>query len=184
VQPGATAAGCAPAESAADASAWAEAASAPPQAAAAAPPSARLETLRVRRDFLAAARAERASRPSLTLQARNRDDAGGAVRVGFTCSRKVGKAVTRNRAKRRLRAAAQAVLAAHGRPGWDYVLIGRPTETASRPFAELLRDLEAALARIHSGRARPGRDAGRAQEYRAGQGADVDRTAGSQRGGS
>jgi ribonuclease P protein component len=113
-----------------------------------------LETLRLRRDFLAAARAGRASRPSLTLQARRRDDPAGGVRVGFTCSRKLGKAVVRNRAKRRLRAAAREVLVARGRPGWDYVLVGRPEATVSRPFPDLLRDLEAALESVHAPRGR------------------------------
>jgi ribonuclease P protein component len=70
-----------------------------------------------------------------------------AVRVGFTASRKVGNAVLRNRAKRRLRAAASAVLARDGRQGTDYVLIAR-AETGERPYAELVRDLEGALRQI------------------------------------
>ena len=81
-----------------------------------------------------------------------------AVRVGFTCSKKVGNAVARNRAKRRLRAAAAEVVPRLGRPGWDYVLIGRAEVTAARPFPDLLRDLEKALARIHAeGQGRSGR---------------------------
>jgi ribonuclease P protein component len=74
--------------------------------------------------------------------------------VGFTCSRKVGNAVARNRAKRRLRAAARAVLPETGRPGWDYVLIGRPEATAGRAWPDLLADLRAALARVHAARDR------------------------------
>jgi ribonuclease P protein component len=69
------------------------------------------------------------------------------MRVGFTASRKVGNAVTRNRAKRRLRAAAARILADEGRPGMDYVLIARST-TAARPFATLLGDLSTALRRV------------------------------------
>jgi len=69
------------------------------------------------------------------------------VRVGFTASRKVGNAVLRNRAKRRLRAAAAAVLARDGRMGTDYVLIAR-AGTGERPYAELVRDLETALRQI------------------------------------
>ena len=69
------------------------------------------------------------------------------VRVGFTASRKVGNAVVRNRAKRRLRAAAAQILAAQGKPATDYVLIARGA-TAERPYAALLADLASALRRI------------------------------------
>jgi ribonuclease P protein component len=72
------------------------------------------------------------------------------VRVGFTASRKVGNAVVRNRAKRRLRAAAAQLLRARGNPRTDYVLIARAT-TARRPFAALLDDLESALRRVQPG---------------------------------
>ncbi|NIP75630.1 MAG: ribonuclease P protein component, partial [Xanthomonadales bacterium] len=59
-----------------------------------------------------------------------------------------------NRAKRRLREVARSVLPRAGRPGWDYVLIGRAAVTASRPFASLIGDLEAALDRIHREKAK------------------------------
>jgi ribonuclease P protein component len=41
------------------------------------------------------------------------------------------------------------VLAQQGRPGWDYVLIGRRFDTAARPFPALLSDLEYALKKLH-----------------------------------
>jgi ribonuclease P protein component len=101
-----------------------------------------------RADFVAASHALRAGTPGFSLQARARGD-DDSPRVGFTCSRKVGNAVARNRAKRRLRALAREVLAEAGRPGWDYVLVGRPGSTAELPFDRLRDDLRAALARIH-----------------------------------
>ena len=80
---------------------------------------------------------------------RSEAPAPDAVRVGYTCSKKVGGAVVRNRAKRRLRAAASSVLPIHGRPGWDYVLIGKADQTVDRAFTDLVADLETALRRVH-----------------------------------
>lgn len=114
--------------------------------------AAGVEPLRRRSDFRAAARARRQAMPGMVVQARDRGD-GGPARLGLTCSRKVGNAVARNRAKRRLRAAARTILPAAARPGWDYVLIGRAGATAARPFADLTADLARALARLHPGRA-------------------------------
>ncbi|SPH16545.1 Ribonuclease P protein component [Defluviimonas aquaemixtae] len=108
--------------------------------------------LRKRSDFLRAAQARRQGMPGFLLQARKRatDEADpAAIRVGFTCSRKLGPAVARNRAKRRLREIARQILPTHGRPGWDYVLVGRPGATATRDFAAMRGDLVCALGRIH-----------------------------------
>ncbi len=108
-----------------------------------------LATLKNRSDFLAAARARRQGTPSMMVQARNRRDDTAAIRVGFSCSKKVGNAVARNRAKRRLRAAARLVLPHRGQAGWDYVLIGRADSTANRPFGKLQDDLAQALQKLH-----------------------------------
>lgn len=117
--------------------------------------AARLVTLTRRADFLSAARARRKSMPAFTLQARHRgaSEAEGP-RVGFTCSKKVGNAVARNRAKRRLRAAARAVLPQVARPDWDYVLIGRAGATAAQPFDAMLADLAVAVEAVHAERRR------------------------------
>ncbi len=109
-----------------------------------------LGILSKRADFLRAARARRAPCEGFLLQARQRgaSEAEG-IRVGFTCSKKVGNAVARNRAKRRLREIARMILPRHGKPGWDYVLIGRPHVTATREFAALQQDLHRALRKVH-----------------------------------
>lgn len=108
------------------------------------------EVMRHRADFLRTASARRQAAPGFLLQGRARHDDTALIRVGFTCSKKLGNAVARNRAKRRLRELARILLPGHGRPGWDYVLVGRPAETANRNFALLLEDLVRALDRIHS----------------------------------
>ncbi len=120
-------------------------------------PAVSLLRLRHRPDFLRAARALRQGTPGFLVQARCR--AAGepapaqAVRIGFTCSKKLGNAVARNRARRRLREVARAVMPSAARPGWDYVLVGRPEATLTRPFADLLADLARALRRLHQDRA-------------------------------
>lgn len=69
------------------------------------------------------------------------------VRVGFTVTKKVGKAVVRNRVRRRLRAVAEQLMSEHALPGWDYVVIGR-AQTIDRPFDKLIDDMRFALRRV------------------------------------
>lgn len=110
----------------------------------------KLVVIAKRADFLRAASARRQATPGFLVQARNRGDDSAMVRIGYTCSKKIGNAVARNRAKRRLREVARAVLPELGRGGWDYVLVGRPGVTIERQFALLLGDLATALGQIHA----------------------------------
>jgi ribonuclease P protein component len=78
------------------------------------------------------------------VQALARGDESHAIRIGFTATRKIGNAVTRNRAKRRLRAAAQQLLPLHARPGYDYVFVAR-MGAPTRAWPRLLDDVKSAL---------------------------------------
>lgn len=94
-----------------------------------------------------AARGTRRSQPSVTLETAPTPEASlkpDTIRFGVTASRKVGGAVERNRAKRRLREAARAVLPLSALTGNDYVLVAR-RETLAKPFDVLLADLARAL---------------------------------------
>ncbi|MEM7460802.1 MAG: ribonuclease P protein component, partial [Pseudomonadota bacterium] len=66
------------------------------------------------------------------------------IGAGFTATKKIGDAVTRNRAKRRLREAARTMLPLHGEVGTDYVFIAR-MDTATIGWQRLLDDMESAL---------------------------------------
>ncbi len=115
----------------------------------AAPPAVSFCVLKTRPEFLKAASARRHGAGSFLLQARDRRDGDPKVQIGYTASKKIGNAVARNRAKRRLREAARAAMPETAKPGWDYVLVARPAATIARPFADLCRDLTAALRAIH-----------------------------------
>ena len=122
-----------------------------------------LITLARRADFLrVAGRGTKWATAGLVLQACPRgsqQDASGpgqsganvsaasTIRVGFTASKKVGGAVVRNRARRRLRALAREVMSSEAASGYDYVLIAR-AETATRDYADLRKDMRFALKRL------------------------------------
>src|SRR6201996_8855213 len=106
----------------------------------------KIERLKKRPDFLACAQAAHCARGAVLIQARLRD-AEPLVRAGFTATKRIGGAVDRNRAKRRLREAARLLLPELASPGFDYVFIARGGVT-TRPWPRLLDDVKSALLRL------------------------------------
>ncbi len=103
------------------------------------------ETLKRRAAFLRlASKGKKIARPSFVLQVL-RSETDAPLTVGYTATKKLGNAVARNRAKRRLREAARLTLAGHDLRGVELVLIGRQ-ETATIPFPVLCDNLRQALA--------------------------------------
>ena len=112
----------------------------------------RVMRLKQRKEFVRVARKGRKwAVPGLVLQSFNRQDGAAnspiGARVGFTVTKKIGNAVTRNRARRRLKAAAAAVMPSNAEKNTDYVLIGR-AGTLKRPFEFLVEDLKVAMQKL------------------------------------
>jgi ribonuclease P protein component len=107
-----------------------------------------MQRLKRRQDFVAAAKGVYQPMPGFVVQALNRNDAA-PPRLGFTCTKKLGNAVTRNRIRRRLKEAARLSLGPYAKPGFDYVVIGR-ADAEHRPFEVLKSDLISATTRLHA----------------------------------
>jgi ribonuclease P protein component len=99
--------------------------------------------LKTRPQFLFVRGGHSERRKSVVVQARCRKDSD-QLGAGFTATKKIGNAVVRSRAKRRLREAANKLLPLHGLPGADYVFIAR-MDTATIGWQRLLDDMESAL---------------------------------------
>jgi ribonuclease P protein component len=107
-----------------------------------------LTTIKQRAEFLAiTARGQKCATTGMVVQTLKQQQNPTTIRLGLTASRKVGNAVARNRARRRLRALAREVMIGHAKAGHDYVLVAR-TATVTRDYAALRNDLIHALQRL------------------------------------
>ncbi len=115
-------------------------------------------TLKKRAEFLRLRGGARFATPSFVLETRPRPNGGlqsaAGPRFGFTVTKKLGKAVVRNRIRRRLKAAVALVAPGRAHPEHDYVLVARPA-AFDRAFPDVKKDLERALQRVHHPAAAP-----------------------------
>ncbi|HWJ18258.1 MAG TPA: ribonuclease P protein component [Geobacterales bacterium] len=118
-----------------------------------------METLKTRVEFKRVQKGRKWVAPGFILQglARLSEEANGP-RFGFAVSSKSvakespggkrrGKAVDRNRARRRLKEAVRLTFAGHAETGFDYVIIGRAS-ALTRNFADLLADMRLAFHKV------------------------------------
>jgi ribonuclease P protein component len=120
-----------------------------------------LPTLKARSEFLAVRGGRRQSTPAFLIEMRERSAAmtrGGSrnaagPRFGFTITKKIGNAVTRNRIRRRLKAAFAANTKDAALGACDYVIVARHA-ALDRPFDQLLGDVSRALAALHNVKSR------------------------------
>ena len=99
-----------------------------------------------RSDYIKASKGRYVKTSSLFLQKIKRDDKKGS-RYGVTASKKIGIAVERNRAKRRIRHAIKEVLPKYGKNGYDYVVVAT-VKTNKVSWKTILNDLEKAFREI------------------------------------
>ena len=106
--------------------------------------------LKKRKDFLRAARDITMVSKTVMIQAARSlsGESPHEARIGFTATKRLGKAHIRNRVKRRLRAVMREVYEAYTLKNVDYVLVAR-YDTYGCAFNDLRRDVIWALKKIN-----------------------------------
>ena len=115
--------------------------------------TSRVTTLKKRADYLRVRKGARCATPAFVLEAKARSGEdrvppADEPRFGFTITKQVGKAVDRNRIRRRLKAAVRNVARDHAKGDFDYVLFARRPALTSQ-FVALVSELAKAFARVH-----------------------------------
>mgnify|MGYP003315496516 CR=1 FL=1 len=112
-----------------------------------------IQKIKKRRDFLKGNKAPYAAMPSVVVQSYLRTDevveTDDSIMMGITCSKKVGNAVIRNRARRRLREAGKIVLKEIGIKKMNYIFIARKDTTIKVTFTDLCNDIENGIKKIY-----------------------------------
>jgi len=110
-----------------------------------------MQRLQKRRDFVRVSKAgKKAGSRFFSFQVASADpslEANTFYRVGFTATKKVGNAVERNRARRRMRVLATRVLSGYAMRDFDCVLLARKPILEAR-FSELVLELQKLLERL------------------------------------
>jgi ribonuclease P protein component len=99
--------------------------------------------LRKRAEFLAVRKGEKRRGRLFLMEVLDRKD-GQPPRFGLTVTKRTGKAVTRNRIRRRLREAIRVHAADDMTVGNDYVIVGR-SDVLDVPFDQLKTELSRRL---------------------------------------
>ena len=109
----------------------------------------KLQTLKHRKDFVLSNKFAKKifSKNFIIQKYTNSNSIDLNLKFGFTATKKIGNAVVRNKAKRRLRHVARELLPEYGLKGVDYVFIAR-NSTASTPYESLMNNTRDALASI------------------------------------
>ena len=106
-----------------------------------------MKTIPSRTRFLAArSKGKKALARGLVIQAIALDS--NDWRIGLTATKKIGNAVTRNKARRRMRALARDHLSPLAKNGVDYVLIARH-DTATANWQDMANGLQKAIRYLH-----------------------------------
>jgi ribonuclease P protein component len=92
---------------------------------------------------------EKSYAKGLILETKENKNPTGNIRVGYTATKRLGNAVTRNRIKRRFRALSSQILPLLARPDYDYVIIGRKG-TLERSLEDLKKDLKYSLHKTNT----------------------------------